>query len=101
MSATSCRRSPCETAWLAASRTAGSAAVFIASQGRFNARTVLEALTKAGESLALGRHQNAEDSAYAAVYLLSDESAQVSGAVLNVDAGGSTLPIQPGAPYVV
>jgi NAD(P)-dependent dehydrogenase (short-subunit alcohol dehydrogenase family) len=61
----------------------------------------LEALTKAGESLALGRHQNAEDSAYAAVYLLSDESAQVSGAVLNVDAGGSTLPIQPGAPYVV
>ena len=60
----------------------------------------LEALRKTGESLALGRHQSAEDSAYAALYLLSDESAQVTGTILNVDAGGSTLPIQPGAPYV-
>jgi NAD(P)-dependent dehydrogenase (short-subunit alcohol dehydrogenase family) len=59
-----------------------------------------EALRKKGESLALGRHQSAEDSAYAALYLLSDESVQVTGAILNVDAGGSTLPIQPGAPYV-
>jgi NAD(P)-dependent dehydrogenase (short-subunit alcohol dehydrogenase family) len=60
----------------------------------------LEALKKRGESLALGRHQSAEDSGYAAIYLLSDESAQVTGTILNVDAGGSTLPIQPGAPYV-
>lgn len=58
-----------------------------------------EALEKKGESLALGRHQSVEDSAYAAVYLLSDESAQVTGTILNVDAGGSTLPIQPGSPY--
>jgi NAD(P)-dependent dehydrogenase (short-subunit alcohol dehydrogenase family) len=60
----------------------------------------LEALKKRGESLALGRHQSVEDSAYAALYLLSDESSQVTGTILNVDAGGSTLPIQPGAPYV-
>jgi len=58
-----------------------------------------EELEKRGESLALGRHQSVEDSAYAAVYLLSDESVQVTGTILNVDAGGSTLPIQPGAPY--
>ena len=61
--------------------------------------TTLETLKKKGESLALGRHQSAEDSAYAAVYLLSDEAAQVTGTILNVDAGGSSLPIQPGAPY--
>jgi len=60
----------------------------------------LEDLKKSGETLALGRHQSPEDSAYAALYLLSDESAQITGTVLNVDAGGSTLPIQPGAPYV-
>ena len=59
----------------------------------------LEALKKQGETLALGRHQTPEDSAYAAVYLLSDEAAQVTGTILNVDAGGSTLPVQPGAPY--
>jgi len=59
-----------------------------------------EALEKTGESLALGRHQSVDDAAYAALYLLSDEAAQVSGAILNVDAGGSTLPVQPGAPYV-
>jgi len=61
--------------------------------------TTLAALKKTGESLALGRHQSPEDSAFAAVYLLSDESAQVTGTILNVDAGGSSLPIQPGAPY--
>jgi len=59
-----------------------------------------EALRKSGEALALGRHQTAEDSAYAAVYLLSDESVQVTGTSLNVDAGGSSLPVQPGAPYL-
>jgi NAD(P)-dependent dehydrogenase (short-subunit alcohol dehydrogenase family) len=60
----------------------------------------LESLLKTGEGLALGRHQTPEDSAYASVYLLSDESAQVTGTILNVDAGGSSLPIQPGALYV-
>lgn len=59
----------------------------------------VEDLKKKGESLALGRHQSVEDSAYAAVYLLSDEAVQVTGTILNVDAGGSSLPIQPGAPY--
>jgi NAD(P)-dependent dehydrogenase (short-subunit alcohol dehydrogenase family) len=57
-----------------------------------------EALETVGKSLALGRHQSPEDSAYAALYLLSDESSQVTGAILNVDAGASTLPIQPALP---
>ncbi len=54
----------------------------------------IEDLEKAGKRLPLGRMQTVEDAAYAAIYLLSDESSQVTGAVLNVDAGGSTLPIQ-------
>jgi NAD(P)-dependent dehydrogenase (short-subunit alcohol dehydrogenase family) len=49
-----------------------------------------------GEKLALGRQQTPLDTAYAVVYLLSDESAQVTGSVLHVDAGASTLPIEPG-----
>ncbi len=57
-----------------------------------------EALETVGKSLALGRHQSPEDSAYAALYLLSDESTQVTGTILNVDAGASTLPIQPALP---
>jgi len=52
-------------------------------------------LLKLGEKLALGRHQTALDVAYAVVYLLSDESAQVTGSIFNVDAGSSTLPIPP------
>lgn len=60
-----------------------------------------DALRKLGQSLALGRHQTPTDSAYAAIYLLSDESPQVTGTVLNVDAGGSTLPIPPAAPYAL
>jgi NAD(P)-dependent dehydrogenase (short-subunit alcohol dehydrogenase family) len=55
-----------------------------------------EALRKEGEKLALGRQQTPLDTAYAVVYLLSDESAQVTGSVLHVDAGASTLPIAPG-----
>ncbi len=51
-------------------------------------------LEKAGARLPLGRMQTVQDAAYAAIYLLSDESAQVTAAVLNVDAGGSMLPIQ-------
>jgi len=54
----------------------------------------VEDLEKAGKRLPLGRMQTVEDAAYAAIYLLSDESAQVTAAVLNVDAGGSMLPIQ-------
>lgn len=50
-------------------------------------------LRKEGERLALGRQQTPQDAAYACLYLLSDESAQVTGTVLNVDAGASTLPI--------
>jgi NAD(P)-dependent dehydrogenase (short-subunit alcohol dehydrogenase family) len=54
----------------------------------------IDDLEKAGKRLPLGRMQTVEDAAYAAIYLLSDESAQVTAAVLNVDAGGSMLPIQ-------
>ncbi len=59
-----------------------------------------EGLREAGASLPLGRHQTPRDTAYAAVYLLSDESAQVTGTTLHIDAGASTLPILPARPYV-
>jgi len=55
-----------------------------------------EDLRKAGEKLAFGRAQTPLETAYAVVYLLSDESAQVTGTTLHLDAGASTLPIQPG-----
>jgi NAD(P)-dependent dehydrogenase (short-subunit alcohol dehydrogenase family) len=55
-----------------------------------------EDLRQAGEKLAFGRAQSPEETAYAVVYLLSDESAQVTGTTLHLDAGASTLPIQPG-----
>lgn len=57
-------------------------------------------LRAAGEALPLGRHQTPEDTAWAVVYLVSDESSQVTGTVLHIDAGASELPIQPGGPYV-
>lgn len=53
-------------------------------------------LRKAGEKLAFGRAQSPQETAYAVVYLLSDESAQVTGTTMHLDAGASTLPIQPG-----
>lgn len=59
-----------------------------------------EELQRAGAALPLGRHQTPQDTAYAVLYLLSDESAQVTGTIMHVDAGASTLPIQPGGPYV-
>jgi NAD(P)-dependent dehydrogenase (short-subunit alcohol dehydrogenase family) len=55
-----------------------------------------EDLRKAGEKLAFGRAQSPQETAYAIVYLLSDESAQVTGTTMHLDAGASTLPIQPG-----
>ena len=53
-------------------------------------------LRQAGEKLAFGRAQSPEETAYAVVYLLSDESVQVTGTTMHLDAGASTLPIQPG-----
>src|SRR5216684_4014733 len=55
-----------------------------------------EDLRKAGEKLAFGRAQSPEETAYAVVYLLSNESPQVTGTTMHLDAGASTLPIQPG-----
>lgn len=52
----------------------------------------LEDLQRIGEAMPLGRHQTPEDTAYAVVYLTSDESTQVTAALLNVDAGDSMLP---------
>ena len=54
-------------------------------------------LRKLGQNLGLGRQQTPQDAAYGVVYLLSDESAQVTGSILHLDAGASTLPIPPGA----
>jgi len=53
-----------------------------------------EALLRTGETLPLGRHQTPNDVAYAVVYLISNESTQVTGAVLNTDAGVSVLPLR-------
>ena len=58
-----------------------------------------DALRRKGQALPLGRHQTPEDIAQAVLFLASDESAQVTGAILNVDAGVSMLPIQPGGFY--
>ena len=54
-----------------------------------------EQLRATGEKLALGRCQSPQDTAYAVLYLLSDESPQVTGTMINVDAGASTLPMPP------
>lgn len=59
-----------------------------------------EELQRAGRALPLGRHQTPEDAAYAVLYLVSDESSQVTGTVVQVDAGVTALPIQPQTPYV-
>jgi NAD(P)-dependent dehydrogenase (short-subunit alcohol dehydrogenase family) len=53
-------------------------------------------LRKEGEKLRFGRQQKPLDAAYAVVYLLSDESSQVTGTIMHVDAGESTLPIARG-----
>lgn len=51
-----------------------------------------EELQRLGKTMLLGRHQTPEDTAYAVVYLVSDEATQVTAALLNVDAGDSMLP---------
>src|SRR6266571_2614037 len=50
-----------------------------------------ELLRKEGEKLRFGRQQKPLDAAYAVVYLLSDESSQVTGTIFHIDAGESTL----------
>jgi NAD(P)-dependent dehydrogenase (short-subunit alcohol dehydrogenase family) len=52
-----------------------------------------DSLREEGKKLPLGRQQTPRDAAYAAVYLLSDESSQVTGTILHIDAGTSTLPL--------
>lgn len=59
-----------------------------------------EELRRQGETLLLGRHQTPDDVAYAVVYLAADESSQVTGTILHIDSGATTLPIQPPAGYV-
>jgi len=59
-----------------------------------------EDLREAGERQPLGRHQRVEDVAYAVIYLASDESSQVTAAVLNVDAGITQLPVYREGGYV-
>lgn len=59
-----------------------------------------EELLRIGATLPLGRHQTPLDTAYAVVYLASDESAQVTGTIMHIDAGASSLPIQRRPNYV-
>ena len=60
-----------------------------------------EALARVGAQQRLGRLQTPQDTAYAVVYLVSEESAQMTGSVLNLDAGASTLPHPPGESGIV
>lgn len=50
-----------------------------------------EALREQGKRSPLGRQQTPQDTAYGVVYLLSDESAQMTGTVFQIDAGWSSL----------
>ncbi len=58
-----------------------------------------ETLRVVGATMPMGRHQTVEDVAHAVIYLASDESIQVTGTVLPLDAGASELPVQPTASY--
>ncbi len=58
-----------------------------------------EALSAVAATMPTGRHQTVEDTANAVVYLTSDESTQLTGTVLHLDAGASELPVQPTASY--
>jgi NAD(P)-dependent dehydrogenase (short-subunit alcohol dehydrogenase family) len=56
-------------------------------------------LRQAGRHLRFGRHQTPEDTAYAVIYLASDESSQVTGTIMHIDAGMTELPIPVNNPY--
>lgn len=58
-----------------------------------------KALKQAGNTMPLGRQQTPEDIALSVVFLASDEALQITGAILNIDAGVSTLPLLPTAKY--
>lgn len=66
-----------------------------------NAGTTEEQLRQAGAELRLGRHQTPRDTAYGVLYLLSDEASQVTGTVLHLDAGHTTLPHPPQLPTIM
>jgi NAD(P)-dependent dehydrogenase (short-subunit alcohol dehydrogenase family) len=51
----------------------------------------VEKLRAMGSQQMLGRHQTPQDAAYACVYLLSDESSQVTGSMFHIDGGMSAL----------
>lgn len=50
-----------------------------------------EDMERIGKSLRFGRYQTGEDAGHACVYLASDESSQVTGMFMSVDAGSTTL----------
>jgi NAD(P)-dependent dehydrogenase (short-subunit alcohol dehydrogenase family) len=50
-----------------------------------------EALRERGKHSPLGRHQTPEDTAFGVLYLLSDESSQMTGTIFQIDAGWSAL----------
>ena len=54
-----------------------------------------EEVRRLGATQRLGRHQTPQDTAYAVLYLVSDEATQITGSVLHLDAGHSTLPHPP------
>lgn len=47
-----------------------------------------------GPSLPLGRHQTPQDTGHTAVFLISDESSQITGTIFHIDAGATTLPLR-------
>lgn len=47
-----------------------------------------------GPTLPLGRHQTPQDTGHTAVFLISDESAQITGMTFHIDAGATTLPLK-------
>ena len=59
-----------------------------------DAGTTEAQLLERGKNLTFGRHQTPRDTAYAVVYLASDESYMVTGTIMHIDAGNSTLPFR-------
>jgi NAD(P)-dependent dehydrogenase (short-subunit alcohol dehydrogenase family) len=51
-----------------------------------------EWLRQKGAERPMGRHQSPDDIAHAVVYLISDESSQVTGSHLQIDGGISLYP---------